>query len=584
MAEKIEELPKLVKDAAQRQYLSSDKLGAGGFATVFRAKMIDRHENLEASECALKVVRCKIKSEAMRTRFKFELGIHNKLRHPNIVEFYRAFTFEQYTYVSLELCLNGSLTDMVRRRKYLTMGEIRRFLIQLCGAVKYLHKRDVVHRDIKAGNVFLDEQMNVKLGDFGLASIMVPKDGAVSSYARRTTFCGTPNYLAPEILSRNGHDKSVDIWAIGILAYYLAVGRAPFHSKSKEEIYDRVRRADYAWPALDPDQNEIPEDLKCLVATLLVPEDRRPTPDQIVRDAFFARGFIPDKIDALARTRRPRWARAGVSGMADNSIVYDKLCRESHVGAYELAIAKPTKKIGSVAGVKRKHEEEPLMRTLEREFSAGVQLHIPMPEGVVYLAWRPAEKKNGVSRPLPFVPIAEDIEIVASSHSQESHTIQLPSLPNHQARPQAQTSSRPLPQLTTFAAPLPLPRPTSRALLPSIHPITLALETTVPPRSQIFAGPYSPPASYTSTSHEFDRALTEARPSTLNRAPPTRPLKAERAATLRAKPRVVNECDRVLAETKPSTLNLSRAAALIASETRTLTRSKRPRRAAACYE
>ncbi|KAI9727949.1 MAG: class II myosin [Chrysothrix sp. TS-e1954] len=403
MTDKIEEIPRLLKDARNRQYLPSDKLGSGGFASVWRAKMIDRRLPPENSECALKVVRSRIKSQQVQTRFKFELGIHNKLHHPNIVEFYRAFTYHDLTYVSLELCLNGSLTDMVKRRKHLTMGEIRRYIIQLCGAVKYLHKRDIVHRDIKAGNIFLDERMNAKLGDFGLASIMVPKDPQYfpSSYTRRTTFCGTPNYLAPEILSRGGHDRSVDVWAIGILAYYLAVGRAPFHSKSKEEIYQRVRARDYAWPEVDPDSNEIPLDLKSFVGTLLVPESERPSPDQIVRDAFFSEGFIPSKIDALARTRRPRWARAQSPNSQSSRSVYEELCRTSNVGLAPVAtITKPRGRKQTPWST----EEEPLLQTLEKEYAANIDLQIPMPEGIVYEAWKPKPRKEpkAVATPIIF--------------------------------------------------------------------------------------------------------------------------------------------------------------------------------------
>ncbi|KAB8766477.1 hypothetical protein FH972_026637 [Carpinus fangiana] len=435
MADKIEEIPKLIKDAGQRQYLPGEMLGRGGFASVWRAKVVDRRTPPEAGECALKVVRRSIRGEQLRTRFKFELGIHNKLRHPNIVAFYRAFTQAELTFVSLELCENGSLTDVVKRRKFLTMGEIRRWLIQLCGAVKYLHLRDVVHRDIKAGNVFLDADMNVKLGDFGLASIMVPtKD--LSSYTRRTTFCGTPNYLAPEVLSRGGHDKSVDIWAIGILAYYLAVGRAPFHSKSKDEIYERVRNADYAWPDLGPESNEIPEDLKSLVATLLVPEAQRPTPDEVVRHPFFAHGFVPDKIDPLARTRRPRWARMPAKGLPESTAAYEKCCRESRVG---VAPPQPTLKRKR----KTRHDEELLLRTLEYEFSEGIRLEVPLPEGQVYHAYVYAVQQEKKLPPAPPV-ILEDVKTKQEQETQAPsvrRVIQPPQLPQLPAYPSSNNIS-----------------------------------------------------------------------------------------------------------------------------------------------
>lgn len=113
--------------------------------------------------------------------------------------------------------------DMVKKRRCLSLPEVRRLTIQLCGAIKYMHTRNVIHRDLKMGNLFLDKDMNLKIGDFGLAAVLVSKDEYQGIYdnakMRRTTLCGTPNYIAPEILEkdRGGHDHKVDIWAIGVI-------------------------------------------------------------------------------------------------------------------------------------------------------------------------------------------------------------------------------------------------------------------------------------------------------------------------------------------------------------------------------
>ena len=148
-------------------------------------------------------------------------------------------------------------------------------MIQVCGAVKYLHTRNIVHRDLKTGNLFLDDQMNIKVGDFGLAALLV--SGKDMEVKRRTTMCGTPNYLAPEILEKGkGHSEKVDLWAIGIISYTLAVGKAPFHAGSKEEIYKKLKAREYSWPELSAITNDISADLRELVASLLVPEDLRP--------------------------------------------------------------------------------------------------------------------------------------------------------------------------------------------------------------------------------------------------------------------------------------------------------------------
>jgi serine/threonine protein kinase len=153
----------------------------------------------------------------MILQFQTELQIHSKMRHPNIVQFHRAFTFQQSTYIVLELCPNGSLMDMVKKRRFITEPEVRFYTVQIAGAIKYMHAKGIIHRDLKMGNIFLDEDMNIKIGDFGLAALLM--SGKDMSACRRTTLCGTPNYIAPEILERGkkGHDHAVDIWSLGII-------------------------------------------------------------------------------------------------------------------------------------------------------------------------------------------------------------------------------------------------------------------------------------------------------------------------------------------------------------------------------
>jgi myosin I len=128
--------------------------------------------------------------------------------------------------------------------------------------MKYLHMRNIVHSDLKAGNWFLDYDMNIKVGDFGLAAVLVsPNDAAV----RRTTMCGTPNYIAPEVLEKSGkgHDErgrymgyryscviilcdSIQTHNNLSLSFTLAVGRAPFHASKPDQVLLRVSKGEYA--------------------------------------------------------------------------------------------------------------------------------------------------------------------------------------------------------------------------------------------------------------------------------------------------------------------------------------------------
>ena len=146
-----------------------------------------------------------------------EIKIHRTLTHPNIVQFQECFEDLDNVYMTLELCPNGSLMEMVKKRKGLTEAEVRFYTIQIAGAIKYMHGKGIIHRDLKMGNIFLDKNMNAKVGDFGLAALLVT--GNDMHTIRRTTLCGTPNYIAPEILQKGkaGHDHNVDIWSLGII-------------------------------------------------------------------------------------------------------------------------------------------------------------------------------------------------------------------------------------------------------------------------------------------------------------------------------------------------------------------------------
>ena len=99
--------------------------------------------------------------------------------------------------------------------------------------IRYMHRKGYIHRDIKLGNLFLDSKLNLKIGDFGLAA-QIEHDGE-----RKKTICGTPNYIAPEILfdTKNGHSFEVDIWSLGVVMYTLLIGKPPFQTKDVKAIY-----------------------------------------------------------------------------------------------------------------------------------------------------------------------------------------------------------------------------------------------------------------------------------------------------------------------------------------------------------
>lgn len=180
--------------------------------------------------------------------------------------------------------------ELLRSRRILTEPEVRLFLIQMIGAVKYMHSVGVIHRDLKLGNIFLDANMNIKIGDFGLAALLFSKND------RKKTICGTPNYIAPEILygRDKGHSYEVDIWSVGVIMYVMLLGKPPFQSKTVDTIYERIKTNDYKIPQTANISKSSRDLIKAMLASN--PNDR-PSIEFIVQHPFFT-GPFPEGLDS----------------------------------------------------------------------------------------------------------------------------------------------------------------------------------------------------------------------------------------------------------------------------------------------
>ena len=213
---------------------------------------------------------------------------------------------------------------MLRRRSILTEFETRFFILQLLGALKYMHHaKRVIHRDLKLGNIFLDEHMNVKIGDFGLAALLVDEND------RKTTMCGTPNYIAPEVLfgstkrggNGSGHSFEVDLWSMGVILYALLIGRPPFQAQNIESIYEKIRESQFTFPA----SSAISAPARALITSLLHKDPAsRPSLDATADHPFFRHGWFPRRIPTSATTKEPVFkTSAGVlvsgAGLSSNS-------------------------------------------------------------------------------------------------------------------------------------------------------------------------------------------------------------------------------------------------------------------------
>lgn len=189
-----------------------------------------------------------------------EIKIHKSLKHPNIVHFEHVFEDKENVYILLELCKNETLNELLKRRRRLTEFEIRVYLRQMIKVLEYLHSNKIIHRDLKLSNLFLSSSMEIKLGDFGLAAKLLEEDD------RRYTVCGTPNYIAPEVLEQKGHSYGVDTWALGVLIYTLIVGMPPFETPHIKSTYKLIREVKYNFP----EDVTISQEAKTLINHLLL--------------------------------------------------------------------------------------------------------------------------------------------------------------------------------------------------------------------------------------------------------------------------------------------------------------------------
>jgi polo-like kinase 1 len=316
-----EKIIKVTGDVQIRKYYKGRLLGKGGFAKCYEFTCSENKKIFAAKVVAKSGL---VKSRA-KQKLISEIKIHKALHHPQIVAFEHYFEDTENVYILLEMCQNQTLNELLKRRKRLTEIEVQCYVVQLIKALKYLHSHRVIHRDLKLGNLFLTEKMELKVGDFGLAT-KLDFEGE-----RKRTVCGTPNYIAPEILDgKTGHSYEVDIWSLGVIIYTLIIGKPPFETRDVKTTYKRIKMNAYTFP----ENAIISEAAKNLIGQILVLDpSKRPTLDQILTHDFFNQGTSIPKLlptSTLACTPSLSYIRqfmpeAGKDGIVNKPVTTTKL-------------------------------------------------------------------------------------------------------------------------------------------------------------------------------------------------------------------------------------------------------------------
>ena len=269
--------PNIIRDREGNTYKKVTFLGKGAFSYCFRYKCINTKQDY-----AVKIIRKQHLNKNDEFKLFQEVELHQTLNHPNIVKFFKYFDDPHFHFILLQLCEQETLFHLIERRGRLCELEIQSYLMQIIRGLSYLHQKcQVVHRDIKLANLFI-KKMQIQIGDFGLAK-------KIGTKGKTQSFCGTPSYMAPEVVLENGYSFHVDIWGLGVTVYAMLTGFSPFEGFSLPDTTQRILKGNISFPV--PASKEI----KSLISFMLKRDpSKRPKLITILKHPFFSTNIYPE--------------------------------------------------------------------------------------------------------------------------------------------------------------------------------------------------------------------------------------------------------------------------------------------------
>ncbi|KAI4355295.1 hypothetical protein L6164_004084 [Bauhinia variegata] len=261
------------------KYELGKTIGEGSFAKVKFAR------NVDTGDCfAIKILdRNMVLRHKLVEQLKREISTMKLIKHPNVIKIFEVMASKTKIYIVLEFVDGGELFDEIATNGRFKEDEARSYFQQLINAVDYCHSRGVYHRDLKPENLLLDSHGVLKVSDFGLSTFSQQEDGLLR------TACGTPNYVAPEVLNDKGYDGSAaDIWSCGVILFVLLAGYLPFDEPNHTALYRKIGKADFACPSW------FSSSAKKLLKRILEPNPlKRIKIPEILKDEWFKKGYKP---------------------------------------------------------------------------------------------------------------------------------------------------------------------------------------------------------------------------------------------------------------------------------------------------
>ncbi|XP_020499314.1 serine/threonine-protein kinase MARK2 isoform X5 [Labrus bergylta] len=256
-------------------------IGKGNFAKVKLARHV-----LTGKEVAVKIIdKTQLNSSSLQKLFR-EVRIMKMLNHPNIVKLFEVIETEKTLYLVMEYASGGEVFDYLVAHGRMKEKEARAKFRQIVSAVQYCHQKCIVHRDLKAENLLLDADMNIKIADFGFSNEFTLGN-------KLDTFCGSPPYAAPELFQGKKYDgPEVDVWSLGVILYTLVSGSLPFDGQNLKELRERVLRGKYRIPFY------MSTDCENLLKKFLIlnPSKRGSLEQQIMRDRWMNVGYDEEEL------------------------------------------------------------------------------------------------------------------------------------------------------------------------------------------------------------------------------------------------------------------------------------------------
>ncbi|KAD4178526.1 hypothetical protein R6Q59_022121 [Mikania micrantha] len=261
------------------KYEKGRLIGTGTFAKVYHGRELSTGESV-----AIKVInKDQIKDQAMVEQIQREISATRLLRHPNIVELREVLATKSKIFYVMEYVSGGELFAKVSGGRRLKEDVARKYFQQLISAVDFCHSRGVSHRDIKPENLLLDGNDDLKITDFGFSALPEQKryDGLLH------TQCGTPAYVAPEVLRKKGYDGAkADIWSCGVVLYVLLAGFLPFHDENLMNLYRKIFKSEYEFPPWFSHETR-----KLISKILMADPERRISIQGIMRLSWYRKGL-----------------------------------------------------------------------------------------------------------------------------------------------------------------------------------------------------------------------------------------------------------------------------------------------------